>query len=114
MRGIPFSAFGLPYQYKEVETGKSAVAYLYNMPSDYVGFIYDLALNRYAKTYLVWEIDNEKVEQIERPIGEFTKPKLFDPPYFVQNLIRFTAYNNDSKARLFEVLCDGILVRKIP
>lgn len=110
---IPFSVHGSPYQYRKVEAGKSAVVYEYKLPSDYVGFIYDLALNRYAKTYLGWEIDNSMVEQIERPIGEFKKPKIFDPPYFVEKQIKFTAYNNDSKARVFEVLCDGILIRKI-
>lgn len=110
---IPFSVYGSPYQYKKVEAGQSAVVYEYKLPSDYVGFIYDLALSWYPKTYLGWEIDNEMIEQIERKIGEFKRPRLFDPPYFVENLIKFTAYNNGTEAHQFEILCDGILIRKI-
>lgn len=110
---IPFSVHGSPYQYKKVEAGKSAVVYQYDLPSGYVGFMYDLALTRFPNTYLGWEIDNDMVEQLERNIGEFKKPKLFDPPYFVEKQIKFTAYNNDTKTHRFEVLCDGLLVRKI-
>lgn len=110
---IPFSVYGSPYQYKKVEAGKSAVVYQYDLPSGYVGFMYDLALSWYPRTYLGWEIDNEMIEQIERSIGTFERPKLFDPPYFVENQIKFTAYNNRTKAIRFEVLCDGLLVRKI-
>ncbi|GAI61465.1 unnamed protein product, partial [marine sediment metagenome] len=42
-----------------------AVVYQYNLPSGYVGFMYDLSLSWYPKTYLGWEIDNSMVEQIE-------------------------------------------------
>ena len=110
---IPFSVYGSPYQYKKVEAGASAVVYLYNVPSDWVGFLYDLALSWYPKTYLGWEIDNEMIEQIERKFGEFKRPKLFDPPYFVEDQIKFTAYNNGLSTHKFWVLCDGILIGKI-
>lgn len=110
---IPFSVYGSPYQYKKVEAGKSGVVYEYKLPSDYVGFIYDLALSWYPQTYLGWEIDNEMIEQIERKFGEFKRPRLFNPPYFVENQIKFTAYNNSSSPQTFRVLCDGLLVRRI-
>lgn len=110
---IPFSVHGSPYQYKKVEAGQSGVVYQYDLPSDYVGFLYDLALSWYPLTYLGWEIDSSMVEQIEHKIGEFKRPKLFDPPYFVENQIKFTAYNNDTKTHIFRVLCDGLLIRKI-
>ncbi len=110
---IPFSVHGSPYQYRKVETGKSAVVYEYKMPSEYVGFIYDIALSWYPKTYLGWEIDNHMIEQIEHNIGEFKRPKVFDPPYKVENLIKFTAYNNSRSTQTFRVLCDGILIQKI-
>ncbi|MBA7491908.1 hypothetical protein ES702_02456 [subsurface metagenome] len=110
---IPFSVHGSPYQYKKVEAGKSAVVYKYDLPSVYVGFMYDLALSWYPKTYLGWEIDNHMVEHIEREIGEFKRPKLFDPPYFFEKQIKFTAYNNSKSAQTFRILCDGILIRKI-
>lgn len=114
MRGIPFSVFTTPYQHKTIEAGSSGIVYEFNLPSQYVGFIYDLALSWYRNTYLGWKIDNSMVEQIERQIGEFKRPRLFDPPYFVEKQIKFTAYNNNSKAHIFRVLCDGLLVTKIP
>ena len=113
MSDIPFSAFGSPYQYREVEAGKSAVVYLYDVPPDWVGFIYDLALSWYRKTYLGWEIDNEMVETIEHRIGDFRRPKVFNPPYLVENQVKFTAYNNDNEAHIFRVRCDGILRQRV-
>ncbi len=110
---IPFSVYGSIYQYKKVEAGKSAVVYKFELPSDYVGFIYDLTVAWYHDTYLDWEIDGDLVEKIEREIGIFTRPKLFDPPYFVEDLIEFTAYNNSTEDYRFRVLCDGLLIRKI-
>ena len=110
---IPFSVFYNPYRYKEVEPGKSAVIYQFKLPPEYVGFIYDLWVTWYHNTYLNWEIDNGLVEKIEREIGSLSKPKLFDPPYFVRDLIKFTAYNNDTEDYRFRVLCDGLLIGKI-
>jgi len=113
MRGIPFSVFTTPYQHKTIEAGGSGIVYEFNLPSGYVGFMYDLALSWYPNTYLGWEKDNEMIEQIEHRIGEFKRPKLFDPPYFFEKQMKFTAYNNSKSAQTFRILCDGLLIRKI-
>ncbi len=113
---IPFSVYYEPHQPREplrVESGHSEVVYEFELPSDYVGFICDLATRWYANTYIDWEVDDDLVERLHRQVGEFRRPKLYDPPYFVRDKIRFTAYNNDNVPHDFEVLCDGILIRKI-
>lgn len=113
---IPFSVFYEPHQPREplrVEPGQSKVVYEFELPSDYVGFIYDLATVRYPNTYIDWEINGEVVERLHRQVGEFERPKVYDPPYFVREKIRFIAYNNDTSAHDFEVLCNGLLIKKI-
>ena len=121
---ITFAEFYAPHQQQiQVGAGTSKVIYefdLRSLCSDYIGFIERLAVAWYPDTYIDWEIDGELVEQIKRSIGwtgdpdePFMNPELFNPPYFVREKIKFTAYNNDTKARYFEVFCDGILRRKI-
>ena len=115
---IPFSVYYNPHQPEtpvNIAPGGSAVIYEFDLRSlcpEYVGFICDLYVPCYPNCYIDWEIDRQLVERLRRRIGELRKPKLFDPPYFVRDSIKFTAYNNDKSSFKFEVLCDGLLIRR--
>jgi hypothetical protein len=115
MIAIPFSQFGKVHQYKEIAAGESGRVYYLKIPDSCVGFIQQVANNYFDNTYLVWKIDGATVEnKIERMIGKINNPKEFNPPFLVQDKIEFWAYNNDTIAHTFEVVCDGVAyMRKV-
>lgn len=113
---IYFTQFYNPYQPEtpfEIKPGASGVIYEFELPPEFVGFIYKLASAWYANTYIDWEIDGNLIERLKRKIGDIKDPEVFNPPIFVREKIKFTAYNDDSASHSFWVLCDGLLRRKI-
>jgi len=111
---IPFSEFGDTEGSQTVNPGQWAVVYTYEVPSDYVAFMWELALRWWANTYWIWEIDGDTVERIERTVGNMNEPyKLTPRPYKAEEEIRLIAYNNNTEAHEFRAVCNGELVRKI-
>lgn len=110
-RGIPFSPPKI-HQYKTIAAGKSEVVYEYD-PRPYVAFIYYIGCKWFTNTYYLWEIDKVFKEKVERTIGNVnaptSEPLRLSKPLIAQEGIVWRAFNNDSVAHVFEVLCDGIL-----
>jgi len=107
--GLIFSMKGSPFQGKLIKAGESGVVFYYKIPNDYVGFLMELANSWHLNTYLGFEIDYQPIEALEREIAPLDRPKQLYPPIVVENEIKFTAYNQDTKNWWFGVFCDGIL-----
>ena len=107
---ISFSTFYNPYQYKKIDPGKSDIIYYFEIPKGYIGFIDQLANNYFPNTYIEFWVDNF-VNIIQRQIAPLNEPKKYEPPIVAFNVIKWIGYNNDTSSHIFEVLCDGYLVK---
>jgi hypothetical protein len=110
MKFISFSTFIDPHQYKLVKAGESNIVYEFNIPKGYVAFIDQVANSWFPNTYLVWIVDWEE-ERINREIAPINQPKEYNPPILAKNFIRWVGYNNDTQDHVFEVLCNGFLIK---
>jgi hypothetical protein len=110
MKIVSLSTFASPHQYKLVKARSSAVVYEFIIPRGYIAFIDQVANTYFPNTYLTWVVDSEE-ETVEREIAPIDVPKKYDPPIIAKNYIRWIAYNNDTEDHLFEVICDGYLLK---
>jgi hypothetical protein len=120
---LPKPASGKPfyqdkiYQWKQISAGKRDVVYRYRRGDPYwgsgeVAIIYYLGTNDwFTNTYINWFIDNYLKEKLERQIAPVNSPLRLTPiPLVAKREIMFEAFNGDSSAHKFEILCDGTIM----
>jgi hypothetical protein len=110
VKTITFSTLINPHQYKLVKSGKSDIVYEFIIPKGHIAFIDQIANSFFPNTYFRFIVDWEE-EIVQREIAPINQPKEFNPPIVAKNFIRWIACNNDSEDHVFEVLCDGFLVK---
>lgn len=112
--GIPFNLRGTIHQYMEIAANSSDTVFLYEIPTQYVGFLSDLGVlwPENSDCYFAWIIDGVELELVDRAVAKISEPKEFDPPYLVKDHIKFIGYNQSSSPQVFGVLADGLLYKK--
>jgi hypothetical protein len=110
MKLISFSTLINPHQYKLIKAGTSDKVYEFIIPKGHIAFIDQIANLWYPNTYLTFIVDSEE-EVVQREIAPINEPKEFRPPIVAKNFIRWIGVNNSSEDYVFEVICDGYLLK---
>ncbi len=98
-----FSEFGNVLQSKIVQSGETVEIFTLEIPKNHIGFLYYMA-NDYFPLKL--NIDGEEID-INQIIAPINSPKLFDPPYLVEKLIKVSA-TNEGEGRKMNFYADGV------
>jgi hypothetical protein len=108
MKKIPFSDHVKLHQTLSISPNSKGTVWSFTIPNSTIGFIKKVRTNWFEDTKWEWRIDGESIESgVEREIDED-----FDPPYVVQNNIKFIAENNSSNTLTFEVIVNGVLIMR--
>ena len=102
---LKFSKFGSILQEKTLEPKETAEIFKFELPENYIGFLYYLANNYYP---LKLDIDGEKMD-IKGIIAPINSPKLFDPPFIVKKYITATASNTTEESKTIKFYADGVV-----
>ena len=99
------------YQFATIQPGQSSRVYLLQNPQPdlLVGIIKEVANDWYPHTFLEWYTDYSP-KKIEYVIGQVDAPKEYEEGIPFQHEVKWIAYNNDTVAHTFGVLCDGYFI----
>lgn len=101
------------YQFATVGAGQSGQVYLLENPQPelFVGIISQVGNTWFPHTFLEWSID-EIPKRVEYQIAPINNPKEYEKGIPFDWRVIWTAYNEDTVAHVFEVLCDGYFIER--
>ena len=104
------------YQFVQIPAGGRATIYVYgNWGTSFRAFIDQVGngptLLPWDRVLFLWYIDGRVVDTFNYQIAKVKLPKHFEPPFVARQSIRWEGINNDVVPHVFEVLCDGMLVK---
>jgi len=101
-------SFYQPHQTTTVAAGERVTVWSFKVPPNHIFHVEQLGTNWYEDTYLLWIVDGNQLEKIERFYGEINAPIDVRRRYiFSKQEMRFIAINNSSEDVIYDVLCDG-------
>jgi len=103
----------LQYQYVIIPAGQHRrVWYMKNpQPELLVGVITQVANDWFPNTFLEWFVDYYP-KRVQYVIGQIDHPKEYERGIPFNDEVEWVAWNNDSTAHTFGVLCDGFFISK--
>jgi hypothetical protein len=99
-----------PHQCVTVPAGERKTVWCFTVSPNHVFHIEQIGTNWYPDTYLLFQVDGNTLEKIERFYGEINAPIDVRRRYiYATHEVRFITVNNSSDDVIYDVLCDGSL-----
>ncbi len=99
-----------PDQIVTVKAGERVTVWNFKVPPGHVFHVELLGTNWFEDSYLLWMVDGNVLERIERWYGEPNSPMNIKGRYiYAAQEMRFICVNNSSRDITQEVYCDGVV-----